>query len=652
MARWAGGIAAQVEPGDRVVVATPNGYEQLLLCLAASRAGAVPVPVNAADAAATRSTTWSTTRGAALVIRAAVEVDGAEPLGRGGPGRARRRRRALLHVGHHRQAQGRRAHPPGPARRRGRRRRCWPAGAAPRRGGDRPADGPHHGLRRRCSGLAVRRHPGLLPAPASTRCRCSTPSSSAGPRSSSACPPCTGCCSRPAPRTATSRSVRVWVSGADAMPAELAARFKRMGATADAARSSGRSARRPSPRATAWSRPAAASPSKLSPPLLGRRASARRSGMPLPGYRFKVVDDDGDEVAAGRRRRAAGQGARACSTGYHGDADGHRRRAHRRRLAAHRRPRPAGARSARVLFAGRKKDVIKHGGYSVYAVEVEQALEEHPDVLEAAVVGLPDERKGEVPAAAVRLRRRAHASTPDDLRGVGRRAAGRLQGARSASSPSTSCPAPAPTRSQKRASCVRAVRLSRPRRSADSVAGLEVDAWSRGAVGGVEVDVERRRPPYRVALEALAVGRGGERRVARRPRRRSLVGPPLATGSRVARPAAGPGTRTSPRSASSPRCWRKMVAVLLGRTRPGRGSGPRVGDLVGQPLGVARPGTSSSPRRTLDAVASAAPWRPRTATRPTPRRHGATTSARRRGPDARDGAHGGAAIGRRRQAPA
>ena len=46
-----------------------------------------------------------------------------------------------------------------------------------------------------------------------------------------------------------------------------------------------------------------------------------------------------------------------------------------------------------VRFAGRKKDVIKHGGYSVYAVEVEQALEEHPDVVEAAVVGLPDERR-------------------------------------------------------------------------------------------------------------------------------------------------------------------------------------------------------------------------------------------------------------------
>jgi acyl-CoA synthetase (AMP-forming)/AMP-acid ligase II len=55
-------------------------------------------------------------------------------------------------------------------------------------------------------------------------------------------------------------------------------------------------------------------------------------------------------------------------------------------------------------LAGRKKDVIKHGGYSVFAVEVESVLGHHPAVAEAAVVGLPDERKGEVPAAAVILR--------------------------------------------------------------------------------------------------------------------------------------------------------------------------------------------------------------------------------------------------------
>ena len=55
-------------------------------------------------------------------------------------------------------------------------------------------------------------------------------------------------------------------------------------------------------------------------------------------------------------------------------------------------------------FEGRAKDVIVRGGYNVYAVEVEQALERHPDVVEAAVVGHPDDRLGEVPVAAVTCR--------------------------------------------------------------------------------------------------------------------------------------------------------------------------------------------------------------------------------------------------------
>ena len=67
-----------------------------------------------------------------------------------------------------------------------------------------------------------------------------------------------------------------------------------------------------------------------------------------------------------------------------------------------------------VAFAGRKKDVIKHGGYSVFAAEVERALEENESVAEAAVLGLPDQRKGEVPVAVVRLHSGATA-TGDEI---------------------------------------------------------------------------------------------------------------------------------------------------------------------------------------------------------------------------------------------
>ena len=56
-----------------------------------------------------------------------------------------------------------------------------------------------------------------------------------------------------------------------------------------------------------------------------------------------------------------------------------------------------------IEFAGRMKDVVKHGGYSVFAVEVESVLNEHPSVAESALIGLPDDRKGEIPVVVVRL---------------------------------------------------------------------------------------------------------------------------------------------------------------------------------------------------------------------------------------------------------
>ncbi len=54
-------------------------------------------------------------------------------------------------------------------------------------------------------------------------------------------------------------------------------------------------------------------------------------------------------------------------------------------------------------LVGRKNDLIICAGENIYAAEVERAIEQHPQVAEAAVVGLPDAKRGEVPAAFVRL---------------------------------------------------------------------------------------------------------------------------------------------------------------------------------------------------------------------------------------------------------
>ncbi|WP_018989710.1 class I adenylate-forming enzyme family protein [Aromatoleum toluclasticum] len=48
-----------------------------------------------------------------------------------------------------------------------------------------------------------------------------------------------------------------------------------------------------------------------------------------------------------------------------------------------------------LCFAGRAKEVINRGGSKVYPKEIEDLLCQHPDVLDSAVVGMPDERLGE-----------------------------------------------------------------------------------------------------------------------------------------------------------------------------------------------------------------------------------------------------------------
>ena len=67
------------------------------------------------------------------------------------------------------------------------------------------------------------------------------------------------------------------------------------------------------------------------------------------------------------------------------------------------------------FIVDRKKDMILRGGYNIYPREIEEVLYEHPAVLEAAVVGIPDDQLGEEVAAAITLKDGAKAS-PDELR--------------------------------------------------------------------------------------------------------------------------------------------------------------------------------------------------------------------------------------------
>jgi acyl-CoA synthetase (AMP-forming)/AMP-acid ligase II len=64
-----------------------------------------------------------------------------------------------------------------------------------------------------------------------------------------------------------------------------------------------------------------------------------------------------------------------------------------------------------LYIVDRAKDMVITGGFNVYSTEVEQALMQHPDIQDCAVVGLPDEKWGERVTAVVQLRPGATVST-------------------------------------------------------------------------------------------------------------------------------------------------------------------------------------------------------------------------------------------------
>jgi 2-aminobenzoate-CoA ligase len=123
------------------------------------------------------------------------------------------------------------------------------------------------------------------------------------------------------------------------------------------------------------------------------------TGRPVPGYTARVIGPDGEPVPDGTPGSLAVIGPTGCRyladprqkgyvrdgwnvTGdtYIRDADGY------------------------FWYQGRSDDMIISAGYNIGAPEVEQALEQHPDVVECAVVGRPDADRGTIVHAVVVLR--------------------------------------------------------------------------------------------------------------------------------------------------------------------------------------------------------------------------------------------------------
>ncbi len=78
-------------------------------------------------------------------------------------------------------------------------------------------------------------------------------------------------------------------------------------------------------------------------------------------------------------------------------------------------------------IVGRIKDMVIRGGENVYPREVEEFLYTHPDIEDAQVIGVPDEKYGEEICAWIRMKPGRRALDADAVQGLRERQAGALQ---------------------------------------------------------------------------------------------------------------------------------------------------------------------------------------------------------------------------------
>jgi acetyl-CoA synthetase len=125
-------------------------------------------------------------------------------------------------------------------------------------------------------------------------------------------------------------------------------------------------------------------------------------GKPYPGHRVDVIDDDGNVVAVGEE----GELAAWCDDPVMFLGYWNNEAATRARISANWfRTGDVGYRDEDgfLWFVGRKDDVISSAGYRIGPGEIEDSLLKHPAVLQAAVIGKPDELRGQIVKAFVVL---------------------------------------------------------------------------------------------------------------------------------------------------------------------------------------------------------------------------------------------------------
>jgi len=131
-------------------------------------------------------------------------------------------------------------------------------------------------------------------------------------------------------------------------------------------------------------------------------AVAGTTGTPVTGYQAKIVDEDMNELPPGQVGKLAVRGPTGC-----------------RYLADSRQTKYVrdgwnvtgdafvSDENGRLSFVARADDMIISAGYNIAGPEVEAALLGHPDVAECAVIGAPDEERGQIVSAFIVLKQGA-----------------------------------------------------------------------------------------------------------------------------------------------------------------------------------------------------------------------------------------------------
>jgi acyl-CoA synthetase (AMP-forming)/AMP-acid ligase II len=130
-------------------------------------------------------------------------------------------------------------------------------------------------------------------------------------------------------------------------------------------------------------------------------------GKPLPGVEVRIVDDDGRDVPAGDPGELIVRGFNVMQ-GYFADPEATAAAIHDGWLSTGDIGFIDG--NGDIHITDRKKDMFIVGGFNAYPAEIEATLLGHADVAQVAVVGVPDERMGEVGVAFVVPR---SGTTPD-----------------------------------------------------------------------------------------------------------------------------------------------------------------------------------------------------------------------------------------------